>query len=419
MNPKRWVILFAMVLLLIVGRLAWPVYEFYAHRGAAPLSPFGWHSIDGDVPATQEAFDPRFDEAGSRALELMEEHRSSINAPALSAALAVDGELVWVGAVGYADIETEMPATPETIFRIGSTSKAITGTTLARLVERGEMNLDAPLSSYMAELPNESWANITPRQLASHSSGLPHYKENGDLLGLYQTIALDRHYDDVRDALAVFDESPLLFEPGTDFFYSSLGTVLLGAVMSEVTGVPYRQLVQREVIEPAAMTSTFSASDSDRRADRLATFYYTDEGRHREWRDVDLSQRLPGGGFASTPSDLARLGAMYFDEDYLALQTRETFWSPQRLADGEVNEQNYAIGWRWREWDIEGVGIARNANHGGVSRGSQCWLLVFVDYTMSMAFCTNRKTEEFIDFGILYESLLRAFAPVGSPPSSP
>ena len=414
MNLKRWVILFSIVLLLFAGRLAWPVYQFFAHRGAAPMSPFGWHSIDGDVPTTQEAFDPRFEQAGSRALALMEKHRSEINTPALSAAVAIGDELVWVGAVGYADIAKQTPATPATIFRIGSTSKAITGTTLARLVERQTIDLDAPLSNYLAQLPNAAWAEITPRQLASHSSGMPHYKENGDTLGLYQTIALDHHFADVRDALALFDESPLLFEPGMDFYYSSLGTVLLGAVMSEVAGMPYRQLVKQEVIGPAEMTSTFPDADRDSRTDRLATFYYTEEDRFREWRDVDLSQRLPGGGFVSTPSDLVRLGSMYFDEDYLALQTRETFWTPQRLADGEVNEQNYALGWRWREWDIDGIGIARNANHGGVSRGSQCWLLVFVDYTMSMAFCTNRKTDEFIDFGSLYEPLFREFAPVAA-----
>ena len=419
MKPIRWVILASAATLLLAAWFAWPVYEFYAHRGEAPMSPFGWHRIDGEVPATQHAFDPRFEKAGSRALALMSEHRSEINAPAVSAAVAFGGELVWVGAVGYSDIATEEPATPRTIFRIGSTSKAITGTTLARLVERQEIELDAPLSRYLPELPNAAWAEITPRQLGSHSAGLPHYKENGDRVGQYWTVALNRHYADVRDTLTLFDESPLLFDPGTDFYYSSLGTVLLGAVMSEVAGMPYRQLVQREVIDPAKMTDTFADGDRDSRTDRLATFYYTSEGRFREWRDVDLSQRLPGGGFVSTPSDLARLGSMYFDQDYLSLQTRETFWTPQRLADGEVNEQNYALGWRWREWEIDGVGIARNANHGGVSRGSQCWLLVYPDYTMSMAFCINRKTDEFIEFGILYEALFKAFAPVGTPLSSP
>ena len=91
---------------------------------------------------------------------------------------------------------------------------------------------------------------------------------------------------------------------------------------------------------------------------------------------------------------------------------RRQFWTPQRLADGSVNEQNYALGWRWREWNIEGVGVVRNANHGGVSRGSQCWLLLYPDYTMSMAFCTNAKTEEFGTFGQFYESLFLSFVTI-------
>ena len=101
---------------------------------------------------------------------------------------------------------------------------------------------------------------------------------------------------------------------------------------------------------------------------------------------------------------------MYFDDSYLSTETRKRFWTPQRLADGSINEQEYALGWRWREWDIEGVGLARNANHGGVARGSQCWLLVYPDFVMSIAFCTNTKTEEFAIFGQVHDSILRSFA---------
>ena len=89
----------------------------------------------------------------------------------------------------------------------------------------------------------------------------------------------------------------------------------------------------------------------------------------------------------------------------------------QRLDDGSVNEQDYALGWRWREWEIDGVGVARNANHGGVSRGSQCWLLLYPDYRMSMAFCTNTKTREFSTFGRFYEPLFRAFVTVAAAPN--
>ncbi len=246
--------------------------------------------------------------------------------------------------------------------------------------------------------------------MASHSAGTPHYGENADFVGLYRSISLSRHYDDVRDSLAVFDTSPVLFTPGTDFHYSSLGTVLLGAVMSDASGLRYRELMDREVFEPAGMINTFPDGDMDSRQERLATWYYTDGARFRPWRDVDLSHRLPGGGYISSPTDLALLGAVYFDRSYLSEETRATFWTPQRLANGLVNEQNYALGWRWWDRATDGDGRAAAAHHGGVSRGSQCWLLVYPDHLLSTAFCTNTKTENFDTFGGFHEPLFRVFA---------
>ena len=386
-----------------------PVYQFYAHRGITPMPPWGWLTLDVPVPEVQEVFDPRYEAAGSQALQKMAEYRAETNLPSLSAAVAVGGELVWVGSVGFSDIASRTPVTPKTLFRIGSTSKALTGTALARLVDRGDIDLDRPLSSYLENVPNPAWSEVTVRQLASHSAGIPHYGENKDWTGLYRTVALNHHYDDVRDALSVFDGSPLLFDPGTEFHYSSLGTVLLGAAMSVVSGFSYRELMNREVIEPAGMVSTFADGDGDRREIELATLYFTDGQRFRPWREVDLSHRLPGGGFISSPTDLVLLGKMYFDDRYLSAATREHFWTPQRLDDHSINEQNYALGWRWREWDVEGVGVVRNANHGGVSRGSQCWLLVYPDYVMSTAFCTNTKTEDFGTFGRFHVPLLQSF----------
>jgi hypothetical protein len=157
------------------------------------------------------------------------------------------------------------------------------------------------------------------------------------------------------------------------------------------------------------MANTFADGDNDPREIGLATLYFTDGQRFRPWRKVDLSHRLPGGGFISSPMDLVQLGNMYFDDDFLSEETKRSFWTPQLLADGSVNEQNYALGWRWREWNIEGVGVVRSANHGGVARGSQCWLLLYPDYVMSMAFCTNAKTDEFGTFGRFYKPFFNSF----------
>lgn len=399
------------VLVVLAIWYLWPVYGFFSHRGAAPLGPFGWSDLpSAAAPVTHETLNPHYDAAGEEAARRLEAWRAQIGAPALSAAVAVDGEVVWRGAAGWSDLARGTPATPDTVFRIGSTSKAVTATALARQVQRGELDLDAPLESYFTDLPNQAWAAITARQLASHMAGVPHYGGNSDTAGLIATMTMRRHYPSVQDALDVFDGSELLFEPGTNFDYSSLGTVLLGAAMSEAGDVTYRDLIAREVIEPADARATIVAPRG--RSGELANFYVRRDQRYRVWRPIDLSHRLPGGGWASTPSDLVRIGSLWLDEDFISPETREAFWTPQALTNGETNEQDYALGWRWREWDVEGVGVIRNANHGGVSRGSQSWLLVFPDYGMSIAFNTNINTDEFAEFGMFYREMVQVFAPV-------
>ena len=410
MTLARIIIALIAAVLAVILWLAWPVYGFYAHQGDAPLPPWGWTTAPEPAPASQRALDPQYAAAGERVLAIMAKHRERIGAPAMTAAVAIGGDVVWQGAVGWADIAAREPADFDTRLRIGSTSKAITATALARLVDRGVIDLDAPITEYMTDLPNPDWSTITARMLASHMAGVPHYGDNDDRAGKYETAALRRHYADVRDSLEIFDDSALLSPPGEAFEYSSLGTVLLGAVMSEAAGKPYRQIVAEEVFGPANMTATIVAPKRPGAGQSLATFYYREGDRYRAWRPVDLSHRLPGGGWASTSTDLVRMGAKHLDESYISKAMREAFWTPQRLNSGAVNEQDYAIGWRWREYDIEGVGLARNANHGGVSRGAQSWLLVFPDYDMAVAFNINSRTDQFRDFGAFYEDIFREFA---------
>ncbi len=407
------------------GWIAWPIYGFFAHNGDAPLPPTEWTSLPTPEPTTlstaewsdlparapdrQALYDPFYAKAGDAVTDALAAHRAAIGAPGLSAAVTIDGALVWAGAVGWSDLETQKPLTVTKQFRIGSTSKALTATALARLVDRGVIGLDQPLREIMDPLPNKAWAEITPRQLASHMAGLPHYGENTDP-DMMQAAALRRHYPDLKSALTVFDEAELLSEPGTAFFYSSFGTVLLGAAMADAAGMSYRELMQQEVFGPAGIERTIVAPKKPGPDSALATFYYRDGERYRPWRPVDLSHRLPGGGWASTPSDTARIGALQFKPGYLSDAVKQEFWTPQRLASGEVNEQDYAIGWRWREWPVEGLGLARNANHGGVSRGAQSWLLAFPDHNITIAFMINMRTDEFSEFGAVWREIFAPFA---------
>jgi CubicO group peptidase (beta-lactamase class C family) len=129
------------------------------------------------------------------------------------------------------------------------------------------------------------------------------------------------------------------------------------------------------------------------------------------WRRVDLSQKLPGGGWTATPSDLARLGAAWLDDGYVSPDLREEFFTPVALLDGSANPQGYALGWRRSSWPIGSVGDVVHLNHGGVSKGSQAWLMVVPEYGVAVALAANVRTEDFFAFADVYVELLEAFLP--------
>lgn len=407
MSKKSLVVLFCSFIIAVIAWYAFPAYQFFVYQKGAPYPSVGLLDLPASGPAHQTVSDGVDVQAARAALQALSEHRVQIQAPGISAAVAIGGEVVWTGVAGWADIEDKRPVTPATQFRMGSTSKALTATALARLVQDGRIDLDTPISAYVENLPNAQWRTLTPRQLASHMAGLPDYKENRDWVGLYHTMALRKHYANVFDSLEVFDGSPLLFESGTRFHYATYNTVLLSAVMAAAAGKPFATLISEEVTGPLGMAST--APDPIAPAATMATFYWRKGEQFKPWRRVDLSHRLAGGGFIATPRDLAALGSAWLDNSFIHLSTREVFWQPQQLRSGEVNEERYALGWRIHGGDDY---IAKNANHGGVSRGAQSWLMVIPEYQMSVAVMINATTDEFWDFAKVAVKLVDIFRPV-------
>ncbi len=410
----RKLALFTVIFILIASYIMLaPVYQFYAHRGEAPMPPWGYETIPADSPSFSQVEDERYTQAAENATDILEAHRQNINSPGISAAVAIEGKLVWAGGAGWADIEADKPVSKHTQFRIGSTSKALTSMLLARLVQENTLDLDTPLGTFDVGNLNPNWKTITARQLASHMAGLPHYGDSTEWTGLYRFMTINTHYENVLDAVHLFDDSELLFAPGEDFSYSSLGTVLLSAVMQEAGHAPYQKLMQTEVFTPLGMEHTYPEPPIGKPTADIARFYWrSDESKPivRPWRDVDLSHRLAGGGFVSTPSDLIKLGMGFIDNRFISADVRKQFWTTQTLNNGEENEQNYAIGWRVPTYDYgEGIGELMIANHGGVSRGSQSWLMVIPQYKIVLAVNINANTETFWDFGGVSTELAGTF----------
>ena len=373
---------------------------------------FNYLTWPSEQPTTQQINDERFKTSGATALNLLSEHQKKVSAPGYTAAVAINGNIVWAGSVGWADIANKIKMTTDTQLRIGSTSKAITSAGLARLVAANKLNLDAPLSEYFAPLPNPDWRHITARQLASHMAGMPHYGENTEILGMLETVSAQTHYANVLDALALFDERDLLYSPGEDFSYSSLGTVLLSALIQIKAEQPYQDFIKQAVLAPLNMQATNTGTPDDI-GPHTATSYWQDEQqptRLKPWYKLDLSHRLAAGGWVSTSKNLVQLGQGFLDDTFIPKVVRDTFWTPQRLNNGATNPQDYGIGWRIYDLNLgEGYKPMKYMHHGGVSAGAQSFLMVIPEYKLSIAVNANVKTEVFWDFGVVSFDIARVF----------
>lgn len=392
-------------LLTLVGWLAWPLYGFVSNQFEVARLPFGWMEIPADAPTDLFVPEPELDAIGVEALAIIAQHRVKIGAPAISAAVARDDRLIWAGAVGWSDISHGRPATTDTVFRIGSTSKAVTATLLARLVDAGIVNLDDPIANHTPAASNPAWDQITLRMLASHTSGLVDYPDNQDLVGLYQSMALTSHFQDQSSSVEMFNGSSLKFRPGTAFHYSGYGVILLAAVMEQATGQSYPTLLRERVLDPLQLVRT----SIDWPNGDTAVSYQRDGALVKPWRKVDLTHKMAAGGLASTPSDLVTLAMSWMDEGFIRPETRDAFWTPVALTGGAINEQDYALGWRSKHVEVPGIGRALSLNHGGVSKGAQCWLMIVPEHRLAIAVSVNVRTAEFFEFANVYEPLLALF----------
>ncbi len=326
-------------------------------------------------------------EVSARITQWMEER----NLPGVSMAVGVGDELVWAEGFGRADLEQEVAVTPRTRFRIGSASKALTSVAVGMLHERGLLDLDAPVRSYLPDFPAKRWP-ITTRQLMGHVSGIRHYRGDEPYSA--------GHFTSVGEALAVFSADTLLFEPGTRSSYSSYGWTLVSAVVERVAGRPFLEVMRDEVLDPLGMDETVP-DDVFAVVPGRTRFYLRGEsdGSLRHERYVDQSNKWAAGGFLSTPSDLVRFGFSMLDAELLAPETVELLWTPVQLDSGE--EVPMGLGWRLAE--IRGRAMIAAP---GSSAGGQTSLILFPDERIVIALTSNVTGAELAP---IWQAIYRSF----------
>ena len=259
--------------------------------------------------------------------------------PGISVAVVQDGELVWSAGFGMADLENFVPATPSTLFRLGSISKPITATAILQLSERGKLDLDAEVQKYCPAFPKKEWP-ITPRELLGHLGGIRHYNPDG--MGDIPDDSA-KHFASMEESLQIFASDPLVAKPGTKFHYSTYGYTVLGCVLEGAASEKYVDYVKEKVFEPAGMAET-QADNFFAVVQHRTRWYHKDKSRVVQNAGVlDSSYKIPGGGLISSADDMARFEIAIMTNKLLKPTTRDLMWTPQKAADGSQN--GYALGW--------------------------------------------------------------------------
>ena len=371
-----------------------------ALAGQGPGAPYGEASA---VPI-------QFRAAAMEARRLVHAFMAERGIPGTSVAVGVDGRIVWSEGFGYSDVELGVPVTPLTKFRGGSTSKPMTQAAASLLKEEGRMDFDVPVQRYVPSFPEKGHV-ITPRHLMAHTSGIRHYPPEGN------EFHSAKHYEDIVDALEIFENDPLLFEPGTAESYSTYGANLLGAAVQGAAGEDFLTVLQDYVFAPLGMLSAVG-DHTDRIVPHRTGFYERTNRRphyhlrQSSWGDgtglgellnaphVDNSNKWAGGGLLTTPEDLVRFGSAHLRPGFLTAESLTEILTPGRIENGEV--QNRGL-----NWSIETDDAGRRViSHGGGGVGSNSSLRVYLEEGVVVAIQANLSQS---NPGVLSEPVAELF----------
>lgn len=293
--------------------------------------------------------------------------------PGLSVAVVKDDELRWEKGCGVSDLENQVPARTETMYRLASISKPITAVAALQQVEQGKLDLDQPVQKYVPSFPQKQWP-VTCRLLLGHLGGVRHYKG-------YE-VASTHRYQSLTDALAIFKDDPLLHEPGTKYHYTTYGYNLLGSAVEGASATSFPDYLQARIFKPAGM-------ERIRVDDAAAIIPHRAQG-YRKLRDgtlrnsilADTSNKIPGGGLCGTSGDLARFAIALQKNVLLKPTSKAAMWTRQRLRDG--TETSYGLG-----WNVTERAGRREVAHGGAQPRVTTYLYLLPDQRCAVALMAN------------------------------
>jgi len=304
----------------------------------------------------------------------LKEYRVNKDIPSISGGVSLDGKIIWLETVGFADIENLVPAKNNTLYRIASISKSIAATAVMQLVEQNKIRLDEDVRTYLPYFPKKQW-KFTVRQLLNHTSGIRNYR--------YGEMNSTESFKSIKDAVRVVMDDSLQFEPGTKYQYTTLGYNLLAGIIENVSGISYEEYLNKNIFQPAEMISTYLEYQPKIIFNKARGYVKNNFRKIENAPLADLSVKFAGGGMISTAEDLLKFANKLMSFKLLKSSTLDTILTLTILKNKDT--VNYGLGFSLGT-DQKG---RKYFGHAGAGTGFTCELIIYPKKSFAAVYLTN------------------------------
>lgn len=288
--------------------------------------------------------------------------------PGVSIVVIKDDKIVKSAGYGLANVELNVAATPDTVYKIGSVSKQFIAAGIMLLVQDGKISLDDNISKFLEGTP-DTWKPITIRHLLTHTSGIVREAPGFD------PLKIQNDADVIKTAYSL----PLRFTPGEKYEYCNVGYFTLAEIISKVGGKPWGDFLHERVFAPLGMNSTRTTNMTELVPNRANGYAW----RNDKLQNANIYFALrPSGAFLSTVLDLAKWDAALNAGTLLKQSTLDQMWTPVKLNNGTTHP--YGFG-----WELQPIAGHKQVNHGGSLPGFRAQLTRFVDDKLTVVVLTN------------------------------
>jgi CubicO group peptidase (beta-lactamase class C family) len=285
-----------------------------------------------------------------------------------TALVARGSQVLFSKGYGSANLEWNVPNSPDTKFRLGSVTKQFTAASILLLAERGKLSVDDPVKKHLPDAP-AAWDKITITHLLTHTSGIPSFTSFPDYAKLepFATTA--------EQLVARFRDKPLEFEPGEKWNYSNSGYVLLSYLIEKITGDQYEKFVRENIFAPMGMKDSGYDSNSAVIAHRASGYVAGTRG-YENAGFVHMSVPQGAGALYSTTEDLLKWEQGLFGGKVLKAASLEKMTTPVK--------NNYAFGLQ-----VDTAGGHKVIEHGGGIEGFVTELEYYPDDKLTVVVLEN------------------------------